>query len=423
MTGLLKRLYVNETLRHGALVMMAMTLGNLAAFGFHAVVSRHLGVASYGALYALVSFASLVTLPVGFLPTVVARYAAEFRSLTDDRHMRALTRFVAHLLAGVSLGFVLVLGALAVPLSRFLHVSPWLILPTALLAAASTISPMLRAVLQGEGDFNGFSLASGSEGFGKLFFGSAAAFAGLGTGFCLAGFAMGNVAGASISAVRLWRRLGGAQRVPFRIDWRRVMQTSGGAIAIAVATAVLTSSDVILVKHYFPAHLAGLYAAASLGGKIMLFAVGFASAVLLPKATQRHARGERTRGALTGAGTMLAVVSAVGLLLVAIAGPLILRALVGIQFVQAAPLLFDYAVAMTLLAATNLLASYALAVHRLTFMIPLVVTSLAEPFGISLFHATLQQVIVVLIVANALALAATALALYIDSLNERRSLA
>ena len=53
--------------------------------------------------------------------------------------------------------------------------------------------------------------------------------------------------------------------------------------------------DVIVVKHAIPPTEAGLYAAASLGGLIVLYAVGFIPMVLLPQATDRHVRGERTR--------------------------------------------------------------------------------------------------------------------------------
>jgi O-antigen/teichoic acid export membrane protein len=415
MPSLARRVFHSDVFRHGTLVLVATTLGNIAAFGYHAVVSRHLGVGRYGSLYALISFASLVTLPVGFFPTVVARYAAEFHSLGDGAHSRALARFVARVFGGVALALVLLLSACASPLGAFLRVPAWEIIPTAILAAIIMFSPMIRAILQGDQDFAFFSWSSASEGFGKVLFGGVFAAADFGIVGALAGFAAGGLCGIALSSWRLLRRFGALPKIAFRIDWRRVTQTSFGAVAATVATAVLTSSDVVLVKHFFSSHDAGLYAAASLGGKIMLFGVGFAPTILLPKATLRHARGERTRGALLGAAVMLAGVGVIGLACFGFGGSLILRALVGSAFGAAAPLLVWYGLAMTLLAGTNLLVSYALALHRLSFAWPLIAAALAEPLGIALFHPSLFGVISVVIASNLLALSFTGAALYVDS--------
>ena len=68
---------------------------NVCGFVAHAVASRQLGVAAYGALYALINAALIAALPVAFVAPVVAQLAAEFRALHDDGHLRGLTDSIA----------------------------------------------------------------------------------------------------------------------------------------------------------------------------------------------------------------------------------------------------------------------------------------------------------------------------------------
>ncbi|MHB8462503.1 MAG: polysaccharide biosynthesis protein, partial [Vulcanimicrobiaceae bacterium] len=209
---------------------------------------------------------------------------------------------------------------------------------------------------------------------------------------------------------------------PLSIDWLRVAQTSWGAVAITVATMILTSADIVLVKHFLSAHETGIYSAASLGGKILLFGVSFSAAILLPKATQQHQRGEKTRHILWGSLVMLAAVSCAGLLVFQFAGGLLLRGLVGRAFLDALPLLTLYGFAMTLLAATGVLASYAIALHRLSFAIPMVVGAVLEIPAIILYHPSAYAVVWVVVATNALVLMLTALGLVYDQfrLREKR---
>jgi hypothetical protein len=132
--------------------------------------------------------------------------------------------------------------------------------------------------------------------------------------------------------------------------------------------------------------------------------------VLLPQAAERHVRGERTRYALAMCVGILLVIGVVGLIAVRCFGLLLLHALVGHAFDAAAPLLLPYSAAMTLLSLSVMLGSYGIATHRVAFAAPLVAGVSATLLAIVAFHASLQQVVLVLAAGNgitALAVAAT----------------
>jgi len=408
-TSLYERIRSTNVVRDGMLVFAAAMLLNVCAFAFHAIVSRKLGVTAYGALYVVISLALLAGFPSVIVNTVVTKTAAEFRALHDDAHLRALIVAVCKVFSWGLLFYVAGGIALAVPIGSFLTVPAWTVALAAAMAGALVLVFALRGVAQGTQDFRGLSAAFVTDGILKATLGAALA-ASLGLAGGLIGFFAGTLISGAYTMWRLWRQYGSAARTEFQIDLSRVLTTTAGAAALAASTAILSYGDVVVVKHFFDAHDAGVYAAASLAGKILFFLVGFAPTVLLPKAVHAHSRGENAIPALSGAMGMVIVLAAAGLIGFLLAGKAILHALVGPAFVAAAPLLPLYGLAMSLLGVTNVIAAYSIAIHRFAFSVPLVVLAVGEIVSIGLYHPTLFGVVTVLVLGNALALAVVALA-------------
>jgi O-antigen/teichoic acid export membrane protein len=181
-----------------------------------------------------------------------------------------------------------------------------------------------------------------------------------------------------------------------------------GSAAITLAGALIGSADVILVKHYFDADQAGIYSAASLAGKVLLYFVGFVPTILLPQATERHVRGESTRHALTMCIGILLAISVVGLIAVKFFGIVLLHALVGHAFDSAQPLLLPYSIAMMFLAMSSVLGSYGIATHRVAFAAPLLVGVIGTLAAVVYAHASLEQVVRVVAAGNAITAIAVA---------------
>ncbi len=418
-----ERLRGSALLRQSALVFAAGMILNICGFVAHAIASRELGVAVYGELYALISATVIAALPAAFLAPVIAQLAAEFRALHDDGHLRGLTTSVALGFALLGVLYVIAGGLGAFPFGRFLHVSVWSVPFVGLLAAVVLCLSALRAVAQGTQDFMGYSVSNAVEGIAKVF--GIAAFITIGFHLFggIAGFILGPLAALGYMAHRLARRYAGAALHPIHYDWRRIVHAGAGAASATIATTLMGSADVVLVKHYFNAHDAGLYAAASLGGKILLYMVGFVPTVLLPQAADRHARGARTREVLAASLAMFAVMALCGLSIFRFFGIDVLHALVGHAFDAAAPLLVSYGLAMTLLALTNSLTYYGIATHRLAFTIPLLACTLGTLAAIVIAHPTLGAVVRIMVAGNLAAAAAVTLTLLFQSaaMRERRT--
>jgi O-antigen/teichoic acid export membrane protein len=418
----LERLRTSAIVKQSLLVFTTGMVLNVCGFVAHAVASRQLGVAAYGGLYALINAALIAALPVAFVAPVVAQLAAEFRALHDDGHLRGLTDSIAGGFAKLALLYLLVATAGMFPFARFLHVPIWSVPFVGLIAGVALFVNSLRAIAQGTQDFVGYGFSNAAEGIAKVIAIVALIALGLRFGGAVIGFLIGPLCALIYLTLRLKRRYAASPPHRVHYDWRRILNAGAGAAAATIAIALMGSADVVLVKHYFPEHAAGLYSAASLGGKMLLYLVGFVPTVLLPQAADRHARGARTRDVLAGSLTMLVAVALCGLFIFYFFGLDVLHALVGHAFDAAAPLLVKYGLAMVLLALTNSLTFYGIATHRLAFTVPLLICTLSTLAAIVTFHPTLASVVEIMVLGNfAAALAVTVSLLFQRNSGGRRS--
>jgi O-antigen/teichoic acid export membrane protein len=333
------------------------------------------------------------------------RLTAELASVADDAAIRSLVAsarrwslVVAVVLAGLAV-------ATAVPAASFLHLqNSKLMLPWAVVLMGSIALPPLRAVMQGLQDFRHFAISASIEAGGKVVFGVTAVMLGFGTAGALAGQALGSAFAWVYSDVILRRRTRNAPRQPLRLDGRRLIAVSVGVVGSTLATTALLSIDALAAKHYLTPSAAGIYSAASLAGKVLMFAVGFVPLVLLPKATHAAMRGQPVLGTLIQGATVSAGMAAIILVAYAVAPSIVLDVMVGRNYGAAAPFLLPYGLAMSLLAMTNTVVAFKIAIHRFEFVVPLLMTAGAEVLALAFHHDDIGAIVQVLLGAQVVAI-------------------
>lgn len=402
------------------LVFGATLVLSIGGFLFHAIASRRLGVDDYGSLYALISLYTIVGLPVSVFAPVVTKYSAEFGALHDDAHLRGLIGFIMRVFVIVGAFYIIACFALAIPLAEFFHLASWQIPIVGVMAAAGILSTTMRSIGQGIHEYTAYAWSIMGEGVVKVAALALFVIVGLTTFRASAAFLCGIVAGAALIAMPLINRYRRIVPAAVHLDWKRIFATTAGATALTLTMAAMGFADVLIVKHYFPPNQAGLYAVASLCGKILLYFVGFIPAILIPQATHRHARGEQTRKILWAAVAFIFIVAAVGVISFKIGGVFVLHVLSGNAFDAALPLLPTYAVAMGALAMTNSLGSYGISTHRLGFVAPLLLATVGTLLAIAFVHPTLAAVATELAAGNVVMVLAVVAALGIQAGLESR---
>ncbi|WP_425236462.1 oligosaccharide flippase family protein [Ulvibacterium sp.] len=161
---------------------------------------------------------------------------------------------------------------------------------------------------------------------------------------------------------------------------------------------IINNSDILLVKHYFDALDAGLYASLALIGRVVYFVAWMFVMLLLPAVVQRQKGGEPTAPVLFKYVGYIGLLSLVIVLACSLFPKMIITLLFGDAYLAMAPLLWQYALATSLFAISNIFAYYFLSLDH---YVPVMVSGV---FGISqiglivFFHSSLNMVVQVQII-------------------------
>jgi O-antigen/teichoic acid export membrane protein len=396
----------SQVAAHAGITFAGLMTANVLGYVFYALVSRALGVESYGTFSSLIAIVLIVSSPAAIAQMVVAKLASDLAF--DADRLAGLVRLVDRVALAVALAAGAVLIVASVPLATFLHLAdPQLVVLAGFSLCGAIALPFLRGVLQGTSAFRAFALSTVAENFAKAMFapvlGVVAGLRGAIGGMALA-YAL---AAAYTFFAGLPHRRGKAVPLPLR----EIVRTSA-AVALAVfCVNVLLLYDVVLAKRYLDAHTVGLYGAAALASRALYAVIAFVPTVLLPQAAGRSARGERTRGLFFQAfGVALALgITAIGFY--ALFPRLVVVAIAGRSFAGAAPYLLPYVYAMAAISLANVVATYNIARGRMGFVVPLACVALGEIASVVVRHRTPADLLQTIVVGHTLALFATAASL------------
>lgn len=404
---LLEKAFRSEFVRHGALVFGATMASSALSYVFNFAVSRRLGVEDYATLSSLGGLLVILSLPAVVINLIVVKYSAEFHAVADVERLARLARVVLRWSAAAAAVFFTCGLLLRGVIADFLHIpNDIAIVFTVAIVALSFMVPSVRGILQGCQNFRTFSISVVLEVLLKVLFGVTLVYSGFGVRGAMLGWSVATAV-ALLYTIRVVRgELSEAAEGRLSIDAARLFKTISGVAAASAALTLLSFLDVVLVKHYFDARQAGLFAAVNLTGKVVLFIVGFLPMTLLPKAVAKTTRGESAAGLLLQAAAGTLVISGAALTVFAIMPVTIISLVAGQAFAQAAPYVFRYDIAMTLLAGITLVVNYKVALHRFDFVYPLFIILVAEVSAIAVWHRGLMDVINILLVGNTIALAA-----------------
>ncbi|WP_210648953.1 lipopolysaccharide biosynthesis protein [Nocardioides sp. SYSU D00065] len=291
----------------GAQVAVAITVMNLAMYGFTMSAARLLGPTAYGGFFAVVNLMLIVgVLQLGLQATAARRISAE------PAHAEEVAREVLRvsLRAGVLLSGVLLLAAPAV--TRLLDLQS---LATALLAAVAavplTVSGAQAGILQGERRWRELAVLYLLMGVPRLAVGLALvlwrptelmAFLGVGVGFvapCLYG----------LHALRRVRPRGARRD---RRSRSLVAETARSSQAL-LAFFALTNADMLVARVVLDPGDSGRYAAGLLVTRAVLFLPQFVVVVAFPSMSAEGGGGRalvRSVLAVTGLGVLCTAATA-----------------------------------------------------------------------------------------------------------------
>jgi O-antigen/teichoic acid export membrane protein len=386
----------------GSIVMLVGSIVvSLANFGYNIGVARLLGPADFSHAAAAVTILMLVSAITLAFQLVCTKLVAKSHSVS------AKAAVFQNLLkkswwAGLALGASMLLANSV--LTSYLRLSsPWVVV---LLAVGLSIYVPLgvkRGGLQGTCRFGGLSWNMAAEAMVKFL--GAILLIEMGFGV------LGAVAAISASVIVAYFMPDAACELRSTPGVSEVSQLGETmqAIVFFVGQVIISNIDILMVKHFFPPDLAGLYAAIALVGRLLYFGAWSIVSAMFPVSAES---GDERQGPglLALPLLMVTAMSAAFVLLLAAFPDLVFRSLFGTHFTAAVYglnwLLSMNAAATGIYAISVVLMTYEMS-RRIanTGWLQLVVSGLIV-LGIAWFHSSLMEVIVVQEVLRILLLAA-----------------
>lgn len=412
----IKNIIAHPLFSGSAFMVIGLNGANALNYAYHILMVKFLDDPThYGELVALISLIGLLGIIPGSLNLVVIKYIS---SAKNDNEVKMLTEWFKDKILKISLAFFILIIALSPLITSFLHINKvWYVFLIGTSFLFSLPALLNRSILQGLLKFKEMIFSILIETGLKLILGVILVYLGFSVGGAMVGLIVALIIGWYISQIYVKKYMGNGNTLVPNIKSMALFALPVGIQSFAITS--LYSSDIILVKHFFTSHEAGLYAALSTLGKIIFFGAGPISAVMFPLVSKKSSRGENYKKVFAYSFGAASLFAAFMLLIYWFFPGFIMTTLSKSSYFEAKDLLFWYGLFITLFTLSSILISYNLSLGKARVALLPLVAAFAQIILIWFYHQTLIMVITISILVTALLLFAL---LVYSSLSKRISL-
>jgi O-antigen/teichoic acid export membrane protein len=413
LSQLVRTLRGSEFLRHNAVFFVGSLAVSALNYLYYPVLGRLMDTSDFGETQTLVSLFLQATIFLSVVTNVAVNIVANERDAELRNRIIYELEHAATLITLAVLGLMLVFIPQLKSFLQFEHAGPFLVLGLALLV--SVPGALRNAYLRGRSAFGQISIAGAVGSLAKIIFSA---------GFVLLGWrtlgAMGGLVAAQLLAMAYaaWQahRHGLHRPATAKKLWRRPdialirphLPYAGLVLVVSLVSTTLFSFDIIAVKHYFPAVIAGQYAGISTIARIIYFLTGSVSAVLL-SSIKLGASPATNRRLLLRSAMLQGAIGGAALLVFVLAPRLVVETLIGSKYAQFISLLPRLSFALFAMAFISLLFSYDLALRRPSAAIIAIFGAIIMATIVIMHHATPGAVVDSLLCGSLAILAVRAL--------------
>lgn len=399
-----KYVFDNQLLSGSLVVIIGSLLANFGSFIYHFLMGRMLGPVSYGTLSSLIAIFYIITIPSLALSTVIVKFTTVYKAKGDYDRLYSLLLFFTK--KTIIIGAVVILFFVFARdwIASFLQIPD--IMAVILVGTALLTSLLLTingGILQGLLKFNFLAANSVLTASLKLGLGVSLVWAGFSVAGAISAIVISTIIPYFISFYPL-RFLWSHKSKTIEIDNKEIFSYAGPTMIAVLGMTSLYSTDIILVKHFFPAYEAGLYGGLSMLGKIIFFASSAIGIVMFPIISERFERGTKYLSVLYQA-LALVVLSTVTLTTIYFIWPkFMISLLYGSSYLLGASYLGVFAIFISVYCLANLLLQFFLSIRKTNVAFFSLGAAILQVLLIWLFHRSFLQVIYSSIIATSLLL-------------------
>lgn len=380
-----------------SIVVIGGLVANFFHFLFNLFMSRNLSVADYGTLASIVSLIGFPGLILAALNPLVVSFAGESFAKNELGQIRAFYIKLIKFLSGIGLLLTLLFVLFSGNISSFFHIGNMLVMYfAAFIIFLSFLGVVNLALLQAK-------LAFGFQVFLSLL--GAVIKLLLGVLFVYLGFAVnGAVFALAVSGLFLY--VASFFPVKFLFNKKLISEytvTTKELFSYGIPSALtlfgltsFISSDVLLVKHFFPSEMAGIYAGMSLMGKVIFYIIAPIIGVMFPIIVRKHSKSENFNSTFLFSLFLVSVPSFFLTLIYFIFPKIaILFFLKKTEYQVIAPMLGFFGIFISLYCLLFITANFYLSIKKTNVYIPILIGAILQVILISIYHENFLQIITI----------------------------
>lgn len=389
-------LFSSKLAKASGLIFVSTIAGGLLGYVFQVLMGRLLSIADYGLFVTFMALLTVIGVPFSALSMVVTRKASTYRAKNQPERIAAMFWWVNKRLLWAAIAVVLC----ALPLTPVMRdyfrldslVPTWIFLSTVFFLFFGSVNP---AFLQAQQNFRWLAASGMAVPVFKIIFCVALVLA----GFKLNGTLMGVALALAISWLITFLPLrhtvaspAGAGRTGGHLSFKSAIPV----LIANLAFTIMTQLDIVLVNHYFDSQQAGIYAAASILGKAVMYLPGAIAIAMFPMVAENDSREQSSAHLFFNALVLTAGLSGAGALFYFLFADAIMPLLYGQKYQSAAELLRYYGFAMFPMTLVMVAEYFLIAKGRVIFAY---VMMLAIPFVLlaaQAYHGRLIEMVYIL---------------------------
>lgn len=389
--NIIRNISSHSLARNSAIVFAGSMAANVLAYVYHLLMGRLLGPAGYGEFSSLISIFYIFSVPIVVAQTVLVKFISGFKARGAVGQAKSLFWSVTKLVVLISLiGFPVIL--LAAPwITSFLHLSSLVLFILVYFIFVITLLSIAPAsMLQGYQRFVWLSVFAVTAVAIKIVLSVPLTAWGV-YGVMLAAA----LAGVCIYVLYYFplRFVLTAKSEKSRMSKRDAFKFALPTLLIQLGITSLYTTDIILVRHFFPAAEAGLYAAIAILGKVIFYASSSVALVLFPVLSERTETGAATKKlTLSAVGGVTAI--SVGITVLYFLFPnLIVGSLFGNAYAGAGAFLGWFGIFLSLFSIGGIIVTACLALGRTGVWFIPAACAILQIIGITIWHGNIGIVI------------------------------
>lgn len=389
---------------HSLVLLAFAQVANLGNLVFQAAMMRMLDNTQYGTLAAMLGLFTAITIPLGALPWAVAHFTAGFLRDGDSRRVGFLISAVTRdLVIGGAITCVPIIAYQTALAGYFRVEESTPLLLTAAAVGLNALGSTYVGALQGTQAFGWVAGIGAATSFLRLGLAVALVAAGGTAVGALTGHATSMLLMTLVGFVGLSQVIGlpsaAAQRPSGFYTYCLRYATAYAGYAI------LMNADLVLAKHFFSADEAGRYAVVATVGRIVLFLPQPIVMAMFPKVVSQGGVTQTDWHTLTKALVLACLLIGGAAGLFSLFADAVLTALSGSTSTELVPLVRLMVWGLCPLSLTFFVMNFELAQRRFAVAIPLLAVAAGYLACLARWHATMQDVVLLLTIAGSVALA------------------